>query len=75
VRGTIAGKGELTLDATARVDCAVQPSFAAAESASHTLQNRDRGHSQAPPPRLIEATREAIADGSGPRLGTSRSWA
>jgi hypothetical protein len=39
---------------------------------SHTLQNRDRVHDETVRARLIEATVEAIADGSSPRLETSR---
>lgn len=68
-------KGDLTVDATSRVNCAVQPFFEVSQRTSHTLQSRDRTHDESLRAKLIEATVEALADGSGPRLGTSRSWA
>jgi hypothetical protein len=68
------GKGELTVDATSRLNCAVQPSFELSQRGSHTLQSRDRVRDETLRARLIEATVEAIADGSDPRLATSRSW-
>jgi hypothetical protein len=72
VRGIFGGNGDLTMDARADVNCAVEPFFAVSQSASHTLQTRDREHSQALRARLIEATVDATVEGSGPRLGGSR---
>jgi hypothetical protein len=74
VRGTIGGKGDLTMDAITRVSCPVQPSYAVSQRASHTLQNGDRERAEARRAKLIEATVEAIAEGSHPRLVASRSW-
>jgi hypothetical protein len=74
VRGTIGGKGDTTMDATTRVNCALQPAYGLSESGSHTLRIRDRGHADAPRASRIETTVDALAEGSAPRLSSSRAW-
>jgi hypothetical protein len=60
------------MDAALQVDSAVQHGYEINRSGSHTLQSRDFGDPQDRRARLIEATVEAIADGSDPRLMRSR---
>jgi hypothetical protein len=74
MRGTIAGKAEVIVDAAAEVNPAVRPAFQIDQSGSHTLQSRDFEDPEILRARLIEATVEAVADGSGPRLCRSRLW-
>ena len=72
MRGTTAGKGDVIVDAAPGVNPAVQPAFEVDQSGSHTLQSRDFGDPEGLRARLIEATVEAVAAGSGPRLTRSR---
>ena len=72
MRGTIAGKGDAIVDAATEVNAAVQPAFEINQRGSHTLQTRDFADTQDLRARLINATVEAIAEGSGPRLRRSR---
>jgi hypothetical protein len=68
MRGTIAGKRDVVVDAAPDVSAAAQPAFEVKQSGSHTLQSRGFAESTDLRARLIEATVQAIADGSGPRL-------
>jgi hypothetical protein len=72
MRGTIAGKAGVVVDAPAEVNPAVQPAFEINQRGSHTLQSRDFEGTQDLRARLIDATVQAIADGNGPRLRRSR---
>jgi hypothetical protein len=74
MRGTIAGKRDVIVDAAAEAKPTAQPAFEINQSGSHTLQSRNFAKPQDLRARLIEATFEAIADGSGPRLPKSRLW-
>jgi hypothetical protein len=60
------------MDAVLDVNSAVQHGYELSRRGSHTLQSRD--FEDAPDLRamLIDATVQAIADGSGPRLVRSR---
>jgi hypothetical protein len=62
------------VDAAHKANGSVQPAFEIKHSGSHTLQRRDFGDAQELRARLIEATVQAIAEGSGPRLSRSRLW-
>lgn len=75
MQGIIGGKEDVRMDAGVRANPAVEPAFEIGQSGSHTLQSRDLGYAETLRTRLIEATVEAIADGSAPRLSRSRSWA
>jgi hypothetical protein len=68
VRGTIGGKGDVIVDSATRVNPATEPGYEINQSGSHTLQSKDRDHGETLRTRLIEATVEALADGSAPRL-------
>jgi hypothetical protein len=68
MRGTIAGKWDVITDTAAEVNPPVQPTYDIGQSGSHTLQSRDSGDLKDLRRRLIEATVQALADGSGPRL-------
>jgi hypothetical protein len=72
MRGTIAGKRDVIVDATPEAHPATQSAFEINQSGSHTLQSRDFGDTRDLRARLIDATVQAIADGSGPRLRRSR---
>jgi hypothetical protein len=74
MRGTIAGKGDVILDAAPELNSTVQPAFEINECGSHTLQSRDFEDTKGLRASLIEATVQAIAEGSGPRLRQSRLW-
>jgi hypothetical protein len=74
MRGTTAGKGDVIVDTAPDVNATVRAAFEIHESGSHTLQSRAFAETQDLRARLIEATVEAIADGSGPRLYKSRLW-
>lgn len=63
------GNGELAMRAGMRVNRGVARSYRVACGSSNTLQTRDREHSGALRARAIEATVQAIATGSVPRLG------
>jgi hypothetical protein len=60
------------MDAAVDVNSAVQHGYELNQRGSHTLQSRDCEDTETLRARLIEATVQAIADGSGPRLGRSR---
>jgi hypothetical protein len=60
------------MDAAIDVKSAVQTGYALKQSGSHTLQSRDFEDPETLRTRLIEATVQAITDGSGPRLAKSR---
>ncbi len=60
------------MDATMRLDCAVHPSYQVIESGSHTLQGSDHEDTESLRARLIDATVEAVAGASAPRLSSSR---
>jgi hypothetical protein len=75
VRGTIGGKEDVIVNAEMRVNPRVVPAYGIDQSGSHTLQRTAFQGTEALRARLIEATVEAIADGSGPRLHRSRSLA
>ena len=62
------------IDAGMRVNSALDPAHEINRSGSHTLQKRDREQAEALRASLIEATVEALADGTDPRLAGSRSW-
>jgi hypothetical protein len=72
MRGAIVGKGDIIVDTASEPNPAVQPAFEINQSGSHTLQLRHFGETQDLRARLIEATVQAIAAGSGPRLLRSR---
>jgi hypothetical protein len=72
MRGTFEGKRDLTMDAGAQVNPAVDPGYEITRNGSHTLQHRDSEDTETLRARLIEATVQAIAEGSGPRLDGSR---
>jgi hypothetical protein len=72
MRGTTAGKRDVIMDAAPEVNPKVQPAFEISQSGSHTLQSRDFGDTEDLRARLIEATVQALAEGSGPRLSRSR---
>jgi hypothetical protein len=72
MRGTFAGKRDVIMDASSEIKPRMQPAFEINQSGSHTLQSRDFGDSETLRTRLIEATVQALADGSGPRLQRSR---
>jgi hypothetical protein len=72
MRGTIAGKRDVIVDAAPGVNPTMQPAFEANQSGSHTLQSRDFEDPETLRTRLIEATVKAVAEGSGPRLKRSR---
>jgi hypothetical protein len=72
VSGKMEGNGDSTMDAGVRVNRAVKPSCGLTQSSSHTLESRDSERTQALRDRFIDATVEAIAGGSGPRLVQSR---
>jgi hypothetical protein len=72
MRGTVAGKKDVIVDAAATENSAVQPAFAIDQNGSHTLQSRDFDDTQGLRARLIEAAVQALADASGPRLHQSR---
>jgi hypothetical protein len=74
MRGTIAGKSDVVMDAAPDVNAAAQPAVEINQSGSHTLQSRGFAETEDLRARLIEAAVEAIADGSGPRLYKSRLW-
>jgi hypothetical protein len=73
MRGTIAGQRDVIVDAAPEVNPSVQPALEIGQSGSHTLQSRDFGDSQDLRARLIEATVQALAEGSNPRLRRSRT--
>ena len=60
------------MDAAPEVNPGAQPAFELNQSGSHTLQTGDFGDTQELRARLIEATVEAVAAESGPRLARSR---
>ena len=60
------------MDAASEANPATQSAFEINQSGSHTLQSRDFEDMRELRARLIDATIEAIADGSGPRLARSR---
>lgn len=70
--GKMEGKGDATMDAGVRVTRAVKPSCGLTQSSSHTLESKDSERSEVLRTRFIDATVEAIAGGSGPRLVQSR---
>jgi hypothetical protein len=72
MRGTIAGKRDVIVDAGPNVNPAMQRAFEINQSGSHTLQSRDFKDPETLRTRLIEATVQAIAEASGPRLKRSR---
>jgi hypothetical protein len=73
VRGTIGGKGDAIVDAALHLNSGVQGTYEISGSGSHTLQSRDVEDAETLRTRLIEATVEALADGSNPRLMRSRA--
>jgi hypothetical protein len=75
VRGIRGGNGDETMDATMQVNCAVQPYYQVDQTGSHTLQIRDRERRTAVCAKLIDTTVDTNANGSAPRLDSSRSWA
>jgi hypothetical protein len=60
------------MDAAVDVNSAVQHGYELHQGGSHTLQSREFEDTETLRARLIEATVQAIADGSGPRLRRSR---
>jgi hypothetical protein len=74
MRGTIAGKRDVIMDAAPKVNATLQPAFEIKQSGSHTLQSRDFDDAPDLRARLIEATVQALADSSDPRLSQSRLW-
>jgi hypothetical protein len=74
LRGTTEGNRGITVDATMRFNRSVKPAHELLERGSHTLQTRHFEQPDALHARLIEATVEAIAEGSAPRLSRSRLW-
>jgi hypothetical protein len=72
VRGIFGGKRDVGLEATAKVNPTAQPSLEVNSRSSNTLQRRDFDTTEALHAQIIQATVEAIAEGSGPRLGGSR---
>jgi hypothetical protein len=72
MRGTIAGKRDVVVDTAPEVNGALEPAFEINQSGSHTLQSMDFEDAQDLRARLIDATVNAIAHGSGPRLVRSR---
>ena len=62
------------MDAAPKVNTTVQPAFEINETGSHTLQSRDFDDARDLRARLIEATVQALVDGSSPRLSQSRLW-
>jgi hypothetical protein len=60
------------VDAAPVVNPATRPAFEIDQSGSHTLQSRDFEDPETLRTRLIEATVQAIGEGSGPRLERSR---
>jgi hypothetical protein len=72
VRGINEGKGDVIVDAALQVNSGAQRAYEVNQSGSHTLQSRDFEDREALRARLIEATVEAIAEGSDPRLNGSR---
>ena len=74
MRGTIGGKGDARWTQECELIALSSPHFEVIPESSHTLQNRDREQPEALRARLIEATVEAVAGGSAPRLCSSRSW-
>jgi hypothetical protein len=60
------------MDATLQVNSTVRHGYGLNQSGSHTLQSRDLEDTEALRAKVIEATVQAIAHGSGPRLGRSR---
>jgi hypothetical protein len=73
MRGTVGGKGDAVVDSGAEVNPAAQRAFEVHPSGSNTLQSRDSGSGETVRATLIEATVDAIAVGSAPRLHQSRS--
>jgi hypothetical protein len=72
VRGTIRGKRDVIMDAAVRVNPAVHPANGVSQSLSHTLQRRDSESIASLRARLIDATVEALSEGSAPRLCRTR---
>jgi hypothetical protein len=72
VRGITAGKTGVTMDAGMRVNATADPGYEITQNGSHTLESRDFEDRETLRARLIEATVDALADGSGPRLPRSR---
>ncbi len=61
------------MNARMRVNRAVQRSYEVTRESSNTLQSRDREHTATLRAGLIDATVQAIAAGSNPRLVKSRA--
>ncbi len=72
MRGTIGGNGDTIVDASLQVNSALRRGYEINQSGSHTLQSRDFEDAQTLQTRLIDATVQALAEGSGPRLYGSR---
>jgi hypothetical protein len=67
------GNGDAAMGARMRVTRTAGASYGVAHTSSNTLQSRAGGHSEALRASLIEATVQAIAAGSDPRLADSRA--
>jgi hypothetical protein len=74
MRGIIGGKPDVTLEAAMATRAPVPRAFEINSRGSNTLQSRDFEDAECVRARLIEATVEAIAHGSSPRLRQSRLW-
>jgi hypothetical protein len=61
VRGKIEGEPEAGMDASMRLNRAVQPSYPVSTGGSNTLQSGDRDHADALRARFIETTVQALA--------------
>ncbi len=57
------------MNARMRVNRAIEQSYDVACESSNTLEHRDAGHGETLRAELIEATVQAVAAGSVPRLG------
>ena len=65
------GNRDATMDASVRVDLAVQPAYELSQGASDTLQSGNRERTDALRAKLIEATLDALAEPNHPRLARS----
>jgi hypothetical protein len=74
MRGTIGGKRDVIPAATATANPVAQPALEVKPGGSNTLQSKDPEATEALRAGFVEATAGALADGSAPRLGRSRSW-
>ena len=68
MRGKNEGNGEAAMNARMRVNHAVEHSYEVTCESSNTLQNGGHAHTKALRASLIEATVQAISEGSHPRL-------